>query len=139
VTQYAIDASTVLASVLRETHTRAARAFLGDLTVNDELLGPGLLLAECTSNLRELIFDGALTPSEGRGLLERILSLGIHAITALEHNRAALQIADDRRSRKAYDAHYLAAAAMTGAELVTIDGGMYQGAVELRIAARLLR
>jgi predicted nucleic acid-binding protein len=67
------------------------------------------------------------------------LALGIHPLTAVEQHRAAMQIAEIRHARKAYDAHYLATAAVGGAELVTVDGGMYQGAIELKIPVRLLR
>jgi predicted nucleic acid-binding protein len=136
---YALDASTVLATVLSEAHSAAAVGFLAQLGPRDELVGPGLLHAECTSNLRTLVYDGVLTEEEGREAVEKIIRLGIRPLVASEQHRVALNLASSRQLRKAYDTHYLAVAAILGAELVTIDGGMYQGAIEGRIAARLLR
>jgi len=139
VTAFAIDASTVLAFVLPEAHTAAATNFLESITPNDELIAPAFLLVECTSIIRERLFDGAITRGEAGEALDIALSLPIRPVVDLGQHTAALRISERRNTKKAYDAHYLAVADIERAEMVTIDGGMYQGAIEMRLAARLLR
>jgi predicted nucleic acid-binding protein len=139
VTVFAIDASTLLAFLLPEAHTAAAQTFFESITPADELVAPAFLLVECTSNIRERLFDGLITNGEASEALDIALSLPIRPVVELAQHSAALRISDRRHTKKAYDAHYLAVADIERAEMVTIDGGMYQGAIELRLAARLLR
>ncbi|HXH21567.1 MAG TPA: type II toxin-antitoxin system VapC family toxin [Dehalococcoidia bacterium] len=134
-----MDASTVLAYVLREAHTRAVAAFLEALADSDRLFAPGLLLAECTSVLRRKVHGRILTDEEAATALEVALSLPITTVLEVEQHRLAMTFSARRNKSRAYDEHYLAVAALSGTEIVTIDGGMYQGAVEMGIPARLLR
>jgi len=134
-----LDASVLLAFLVEEMHTPPARLFFRDLTDDSELIAPAFLMVECTSNLREKVFAGTLTQTEAYERLDEALALHIRLVAQPEQHRRALELSAYRNSRRAYDAHYLAVAELEAAELVTIDGGMYQGAVERRIPARLLR
>ena len=136
---FVIDASTVLAVLFEEAHSSAARSFFGAVSSEDELIAPAFVLVECTSNLREKVFLGSFTEEEAANKLELALNLPIRLMLNLDQHRIALRMSAQRGTRRAYDAHYLAVAALEGAEVVTIDSGMYQGAIEHRIPARLLR
>ncbi len=136
---YAVDASTVLAALVEEAHSNSARQFFETLAADDEIVAPGFILVECTSNLRRKAFAGTLTNQEAIEKLELALRIPIRQVWTYRQHRSALAISAQRGTRRAYDAHYLAIASDEGAELVTIDGGMYQSAIEMRIPARLLR
>lgn len=136
---FAVDASTLLATVLAEDQTQAARSFLGALRLPDRIVGPGLLLSECTSTLREEVFDRRISRVVADQALSNLLALQLEIVTDVEQHRLAWQYAAILGTRKAYDAHYLAVASLRRAEIVTIDSGMYQGAVNFKIPARLLR
>jgi predicted nucleic acid-binding protein len=138
--RYALDASTVLAYILDEERSAVASEFLDSVQGGvDELVGPGLLLAECTAVIREKVYTGGISNRQAEEALELALSLPIRPVLDSEQHRLALRFSAGRQARKAYDDHYLAVAALFGAELVTIDGGMHQGAVNFKIPARLLR
>jgi predicted nucleic acid-binding protein len=138
--RYALDASTVLAYVLAEEHTDLAAKFIDSIdAASDRLIGPALLMVECTAVIRTKIFEGKLTEAQASESLHLALSLPIEAVVDQDQHPLALRFSASRRARKAYDDHYLAVAMLARAELVTIDGGMYQGAVNFNIPARLLR
>ncbi len=129
-----------MAYLLGEEHTPSAQAFFDGLDEEvDQLFGPGLLLAECTSIIREKTHNKIISEIEASDALEIALSLNVTTVIDVEHHRLALAYSSRRGSKKAYDEHYIAAAALTGAQLITIDSGMYQGAVDFKIPARLLR
>jgi len=138
-TAYTVDASTVLAFLLPEAHSAAAGRFFASLSPEDDLIEPALMLVECTSNLRRKVYEGTLPAVVADEKLRQALRITMTQVTSVSQHPTALEFADRRRSRRAYDEHYLAVAFSEGTELVTIDGGMYQGAVELQINARLLR
>jgi predicted nucleic acid-binding protein len=136
---FAVDASTVLAVLFQEVHSSAARSFLTALSLGDELIAPTFILVECTSNLRQKVYLGNLTEQEAAEKLELALRMSIRLVQNQDQHRIALRMSAQRGTRRAYDQHYLAAAAQEGAEVVTIDGGMYQGAIQFQIPARLIR
>jgi predicted nucleic acid-binding protein len=98
-----------------------------------------LLLPECTSVLRRKAFDGALTHRDAMVLIDQMLELPIRVSQAENQFRRAMEIANRTRRAKAYDMQYVAVAEIEGGELVTLDGGIRQAAVELRLPVRLLR
>jgi predicted nucleic acid-binding protein len=136
---YTVDASTLLAYLVPESHTPAAQTFFRSLVRVDELFEPSFLFVECTSNLRRKVHEGVLSPDEAGAKLEQALRIQVTLVSDLEQHRRAFEYASTRSTVRAYDEHYLAVASLSGAEIVTIDSGMYQGAVNLRIPARLLR
>jgi predicted nucleic acid-binding protein len=138
-TAFVVDASTILAAFFAEAHTPAARAFLASLKPEDILQVPSFFLTECTSNIRRKVYDGAISQEDAEAVLAQILRIPATPVHRAEQHLQALRIAHRRGSRRAYDEHYLAIAMSEGAQVVTIDGGMRQGAVENGIRARLLR
>jgi predicted nucleic acid-binding protein len=130
----------VLASALVEAHSAAAVEFLGTpLPLGDELVAPAFLLVECSSTLRMRVFDGTLTLPDSQAKLELMMRLPIRPISDRSQHLLALTMSARTNARRTYDAHYLAVASLEGAEIVTIDGGMYQNALNLGLPARLLR
>ena len=137
--RWCVDASAVLASVLSEHATAAARAFWSDLTGFDDVVGPQLLLPECTSVLRQRVGSGELTEAESADLLEDLLSLPIRIHESRDQFRVALTLAGRLKRPKAYDMQYLAVATIERAELVTLDRGLRQAATDIHHPVRLLR
>ena len=72
-------------------------------------------------------------------MLEDLLSLPIRLVDDRDQFRLAFDIAGRTRREKAYDMQYVAVALLEHAEIVTLDGGVYQAAREQTIDARLLR
>lgn len=134
-----VDSSVALAILLKEVHTESATSFFQELTDVDRLLAPPLMLVECTSRLRQAVVAGDLNPDEAATKLDGALRLPLEIVHRLDQHPEALRIAAATRASRAYDVHYLAVASLESAELVTIDGGMYQNATNLSIPARLLR
>lgn len=137
--RFAVDASTLLAFLLNEERTAAVRGFWAQLTRDDQVVGPSLLLAECTSNIRTAVDTGRVPADEGPMLVSQLLHLPVRLNASVDQFRIAYEFATRLRRRKAYDMHYLAVARLEDAEVITVDGGMRQSAVELGIPVRLLR
>jgi predicted nucleic acid-binding protein len=137
--RFTVDASTILAFLLPELHSPAARRFFDSLTRRDELVEPAFMFVECTSNLRRKVVEGILPAAEAQLKLSQALRIQVKQITDLRQHEVALDLAHRRGTVRAYDEHYLAVASQERTEVVTIDSGMYQGAVNFRIPARLLR
>ena len=133
------DASALLAWLIRDQSSPSVSQFWGGLTSADELVAPAILLAECTSALRKRVFEGALRHEEAVALLGRALALPIRISHAPEQFILAMEIANLTRRAKAYDMQYVALAEVEGGEIVTLDGGIRQAAVERRIPVRYLR
>ncbi|TAK59829.1 MAG: PIN domain-containing protein [Dehalococcoidia bacterium] len=122
-----IDASVALKWVLDEDHSDAARALFDDAMRAERLiLAPPIWLSETTNAIyqrqrRQLISkedaDSALTTL-------RVLPVDL-ALPAGLHERA-LDFARRFRLQATYDAEYLAAASMTGAEFWTADRKLYR-------------
>ena len=115
------------------------REFWDGLSLDDELIGPPLLFSECTSVLRGRVFDGLLEHQEALEAVGDMSDLPIRLFLDSRQYSLALQIANRTRRRKSYDMQYVAVAVLEGCEMVTLDGGVYQAARDMRIPARLLR
>ena len=136
--RFVLDASAVLALVLREGLNQVD-SFFATLDDNDELLGPLLLFPECTSVIHEQVGKGRLTAAEAPGYLEDILRLNIRVTDDPGQFRGAIEFAGRLGHAKAYDAQYISAAVNENAELVTVDSGMRQAAINVKHAVRFLR
>jgi len=98
-----------------------------------------LLLAECTSVLRTRAFNGALTHNDAMELLAQMLELPIRVSDKPAQFLRAMEISNGTKRAKAYDMQYVAVAEAESAEIVTLDAGIRQAALELRLPVRLLR
>ncbi len=135
---YMVDASVVLAFVLREGYSEIDE-FFAQLTAEDELVGPNLLMAECTAVIHEQIGKARVTAAEALEYLDDVLGLNIKLCHSDEQFRGALDLAGRLRHAKAYDTQYLAAARSEHLELVTIDSGLHQAAINIKHPVRFLR
>jgi hypothetical protein len=71
--------------------------------------------------------------------MARIVSLPLTLALDAQQFPSAIRTSRGLNMARAYDSQYLAVAALQSAEMVTIDGGMYQNALNIGIPARLLR
>ncbi len=135
---YCLDASSLLSWALSEPAGAGMQEFWQGLTISDEVAGPPLLLSECTSVLREKVYEGVLLNDQATRLMDVILALPIEVEASSQQFRLALEFAHRLNRRKAYDMLYLAVASLTDSALVTADRGMFQAASQLGIPARLI-
>jgi predicted nucleic acid-binding protein len=133
------DANVLVALLVREVHSSNVLAFWDSLTADDEMVGAQLLLPECTSAIREKVSQGELTHDEAVLLMDRLIQLPIRISNASGQFTMALELAYRTNRRKAYDMQYVAVAQAERGQLVTLDGGPYQAAIEIGVPARLLR
>jgi predicted nucleic acid-binding protein len=138
VARYALDASVVLARLLHENYS-LVNEFWASLTAADEVFGAQLLLPECTAVIRENVSTGRLTTQDADGAVADLVSLPIVTCTDLKQFPLAVGLAERFKKFKAYDMQYLATATVTQSELVTIDGGLRQTAIEFGHPVRFLR
>lgn len=137
--RYVTDASVLLAYVLREG-LDPVDAFFESLDEEvDELIGPFLLLAECTSVIHEQVRKGRLLAVEVPQYVARLMRIKVRMTDDRSQFTHAVELASQFGHDKAYDMQYLAAAIAEGVELVTIDGGMRQAAINIKHPVRFLR
>jgi predicted nucleic acid-binding protein len=137
--RFTLDARTFLAYVIQEKHSKAVRQFLDGIQDSDQLVGPAFVCVECTGPARCKVHEGALLAQEARAKLDQLLRTPVRHVTELGQHPRALEMAGQLGKVRAHDEHDLAVAELEGTEIVTIDGGMHQGAVNFKIPARLLR
>jgi len=138
VARYVLDASVVLALVLREGYHQVDQFFRGRLQ-EDDILAPLLLYAECTSVIHENVARGRVTSDEIPTYLADLFDLDLELTAHEGQFRLAPDLARQFGHAKAYDMQYLAAAISENAILVTIDGGMRQAAINIKHPVRFLR
>src|SRR6266550_3042261 len=101
--RWCVDASAVLAALLRESATSVARAFWDDLTTSDEIIAPQVLFPECTSVLRRRASEGVISVNEGRALIDEMLRMPIRVQDPKEQFRIAFDWASRMRRIKTHD------------------------------------
>lgn len=75
-----VDASLVVATLVRDERQQAVRARLEDwLAAGEELHAPGVLPYEIANVLARLVFDGALEPSSVGEIWRDLADLGLRA------------------------------------------------------------
>jgi predicted nucleic acid-binding protein len=129
----------LIALLVPETHSATVRDFWQSITLADEIVGAQLLLPECTSIFREKASTGQLTHNESIEVVQKLTRLPIRISLAAEQFTRAVDLANRTRRLKAYDMQYVAVAEVENGELITLDGGPYQAAIEIGVPARLLR
>lgn len=119
--QYVVDASVAIKWFVDEIHAEAARRLQED---QYDLLAPDLLWPECGNILWKKVRRGELTPDEARliwgGLEQQPMSIFPSSLVV----EPALEVAFDT-NRTVYDGCYLALAMLTGGQLVTADGRLF--------------
>jgi predicted nucleic acid-binding protein len=76
---------------------------------------------------------------EALHLVSEMLRLPLRVSMMQRQFTHALELANRFRRSKAYDMQYLAVAELEDCEIVTLDGGIRQAAIELKRPYRLLR
>ena len=126
-----VDASIAVEYLLRTPTGMAIAPLLDDA----DLMAPELLDAEVLAVLRREVQRGALAVDRAAEALE---DLGRWSVERVAH-RPLLDVAWALRDRvSAYDALYVAAAALHGATLVTADGALAR-APALPVAVHVVR
>jgi predicted nucleic acid-binding protein len=120
----------------RSAHVR--RSWLHLLASGERLVAPPLLLAECTSVIREASFGDLLTPAQAAQAVADLVELPVRLVTDRSLYIRAFDLAARFQLRRAYDTQYLAAAEIEKSGLLTVDRSLYQQALELGIGAELL-
>lgn len=136
--RYCFDASFILTWLIPERRTPPLQQRWLAFSSQDEILAPHLLLAECTSVLREYVYRGRLSQSSAQQLIKALCQMPIMFIHRPDIFTRGLQIAAELGWQKAYDALYIAIAELEHGELLTLDRGMYQAALRLSLPATLI-
>jgi predicted nucleic acid-binding protein len=134
-----VDANVVIATVLNESATPAARQFWQELTREDSVIAPAILFPECTSALRQRTLDGTISEAEGVVLLEEMLALPIAIELAREQFPVALAWAIQMKRKKTNDLQYVAIASIREAQILTLDSGVRQAALEHGVPVTVIR
>jgi predicted nucleic acid-binding protein len=136
---YCVDASVVMAWLLEAQVTQPVEGFWAGLREGvDEVHGPQLLYPECTSVIREQVAKSEISHDNAVRLIDQMLALPIQVSSQTQQFLRALELAERFRRAKAYDMQYLAVAQLQGAELLTLDRGLFDAASQLGVPARLL-
>ena len=136
--QYCVDASVVLAWLLEENYV-LVNEFWRSLSDADTVVASQLLKPECASVIHESVGKHRLSRDQAEVAVQRLAALPVETNLNPAQFIRARELAERFGLAKAYDTQYLAVAELSGSELLTIDGGMRQRAVELRLPNRLLR
>jgi len=99
----------------------------------DEVLAPGLFVAEVTNTIWKYHEFSDLTQGTGDSLLEKAIGLVDTLVSCCELYRAALALSRAAH-RPAYDMFYLALARREGAQLLTLDKALRKEARRQGIA-----
>lgn len=117
-TAFVLDASTVLAWLLRDERAAEADALI-EYVNRDGAAAPQLMALEVPSGLRNRIRRGLLTIADRDLLLEDFAKLSI--AWDVQVDPAGLARLSDRHDLTIYDATYLALAIRLGLPLATLD------------------
>jgi len=123
ISQICVDASFVVRLVVEAPGSEQADALWRKWTEQKrEVVAPSLLYPEITNALYGYQKANWLSADTIRSCHEAVLAFDIVLFSERVISRRALALATELQLRAAYDAHYLALAEMTGAELWTADG-----------------
>jgi predicted nucleic acid-binding protein len=138
VARYCVDASVVLAWLLEENYV-LVNEFWRFLSDADTIVASQLLKPECASVIYESVGKHRVSSEQADVAVQRLAALPVETNLNPDQLVRARELAGRFRLSKAYDTQYLAVAELSGSELLTIDGGMRQRAVELKLPHRSLR
>ncbi|MBI4201719.1 MAG: type II toxin-antitoxin system VapC family toxin [Chloroflexi bacterium] len=92
----------------------------------DHWVGPPLLYSETVSVIRRLAFQGLLTNSEAKGIVQDFVALDIPTPVPRGLYELAYDIAERYSVSRAYDACYVALAQIYTCELLTMDKRLHK-------------
>lgn len=120
--QVCVDASLALMLMLPEEMTLRAKDLWGSWEADGrEVVTAPLFFAEVTSVIREHVYFRRISPTEGEEAFQIFLSLPVRSVAPANLQPRAWELAKAHNLRRAYDAQYLAVAAILGCELWTAD------------------
>jgi predicted nucleic acid-binding protein len=91
------------------------------------------------SVIRWLVATSVLSENDGRDKAEELFELPIRINTSLSQFSVAYDWAIRAKRIKMHDLQYIAVAQMEHAQILTLDGGMRQAALEHNVPVSLLR
>lgn len=136
-TRYVVDASVVLKWFLRdEAEAPSSLAVLERfLTGAVDLIAPALLEFEVINGLRIAGKRGRISNESIKAAARAFLDLGLRFVPASFYAEKALDLAE-KYDLSAYDASYLALAAESGIDLLTVDEKLLRAAKDMGRSAR---
>lgn len=129
-----VDASLVVAALLPEKDSEAARA----LIASEACVAPDLLISECVNALWKSVRLERIMPDEAQLALEALTSLGVVLVSSSDLADRALQLAITL-GHPAYDCFYLALAETRGVEMVTQDATLMRKVESIPASTATLR
>lgn len=133
-----VDSSVVVKLVLEEDDSdEVVEIWTGWAASEVRIVAPSLVWYEVISTVRKHHQRGELSDERARLALNLILDLPLTDVAGEALHRAAYEFAARLGHLVTYDAHYLAAAALSQCPLWTADRRMYDSAEKLGINATL--
>lgn len=136
--RYVIDTNVFIRRVVPRV-IQSVDAFFEEITTEDELFAPQMLLPEYTSVLREQVYLNQIRDEVARRAMEEVFAMPVRTIVALEQFSRSFDLATRFQHRKAYDTQFVAVAEAEGATIVTSDRGMRHAAEAAGVPVRFLR
>jgi predicted nucleic acid-binding protein len=120
-----------------ERSAEVERRFADWIESEADLHAPGLVWYEVASGLAQLVFDKKMHRDAVSDAIDGLRDLPVIVHPLVDRLRP-VEIAIRLKSRKAYDAAYLALAEHLQAELWTLDGKLFRNASPLGFPVRLV-
>lgn len=126
-TQRCVDASVAVKWAVRsEPFRKEALALLRDAEqAADVMVAPPLFASEADGAIRRRVFDGTMTPEEGRKAYAILDAAPVQIVDAPRVRQRARSIAAQFNQRLVYDATYAALTELRGCEFWTADKPFY--------------
>lgn len=122
-----VDANILIASALADEplHTQANQLLSTWQTIPEHLTAPRLFRSEMTAVVRKVVYQGRLTPEQGRAVLATLLvyPVELHEDQALL--KEAYELAVQFNRPRAYDTQYMALADRLNCAFWTADERLY--------------
>lgn len=134
-----VDSSVLVKLAIQEDDSdQAAQVWESWAKAGIRIVAPALVWYELTSTVRKRHQRGALPHADAQVALDLLLALPLVDVTGEELHRTAYELAVRLGHLVTYDAHYLAAAALSQCALWTADRRMYDSALSVGIDAHLI-
>lgn len=124
--QICIDAGVLIKQIVPEQYSELAAAlWTHGIEAEWEIVAPALFWFEVTAVLRKKVYRHVLTPAEGELALTTALEANVHIIALPDLHQQAWKLATRFQQPTAYDAHYLALAALLRCDFWTTDERLF--------------